>query len=226
MKNLNYNETNIKDLLKNGTHLRVMTDSLIDKKNPKILELGVERGNSTKAFVWFAEKVQGKVFSVDIEDCSKVVSSENWRFIKSNDLDIEYILKNFKEVADEGVDLIYIDSYHENFHVIKLLNLWFKYLKKDGSIFVDDVDSYPFRKKKDIWNSIVYDLTDEAIKEFYYNNTENVIYTKYYGENGLAGIKKLTNLYDDPNPSKKIWKYNFFIKLIYPYLRKIKNFFK
>jgi len=226
MENLNYDEANIKDLLKQGSHLRIMTDFLLEKKNPKILELGVERGSSTKAFVWFAGKMQGKVFSVDIEDCSKVVSSENWKFIQSNDLNVDYILKSFKEISDEGVDLIYVDSYHENFHVMKLLNLWFKYLKKDGMIFIDDVDSYPFRKNKDIWNSIVYDLTDEAIQEFYYNNIEKVTYTKHYGENGLAAIKKLTNLYDNPNPVKKIWKYNFFIKLIYPYLRKIKKIFK
>ena len=109
---------------------------------------------------------------------------------------------------------------------MKLLNLWFKYLKKDGAIFIDDIDSFPFRKNKDVWNSIVYDLTHEAIEEFYYNNIDKVAYTKYYGENGLAKIKKFTNLYDDPNPIKKIWKYNFFVKLIYPYLRKIKNFFK
>ena len=226
MNNLNYEEIIPKELLKKGSHQRIMTDFLIDKKNPKILELGVERGFSTKAFVWFVEKVEGKVFSVDIEDCSKVVNSKNWKFIQSNDLNIDYILQHFKEVAEEGVDLIYIDSYHENFHVMKLLNLWFKYLKKDGAIFIDDIDSFPFRKKKDIWNSIVYDLTHEAIEEFYYNNTDKVIYTKYYGENGLARIKKLTNLYDDPNPIKKIWKYNFFVKLIYPYLRKIKKIFK
>ena len=226
MNNLNYEEIIPKEELKKGSHKRIMTDFLIDKKNPKILELGVERGFSTKAFVWFVEKVEGKVFSVDIEDCSKVVNSKNWKFIQSNDLNIDYILQHFKEVAEEGVDLIYIDSYHENFHVMKLLNLWFKYLKKDGAIFIDDIDSFPFRKKKDIWNSIVYDLTHEAIEEFYYNNTDKVIYTKYYGENGLARIKKLTNLYDDPNPIKKIWKYNFFVKLVYPYLRKIKKIFK
>ena len=36
------------------------------KKQPKILELGVERGVSTKVFVWLAEQIDGEVFSIDI----------------------------------------------------------------------------------------------------------------------------------------------------------------
>ena len=228
MNRINYQENSVKELFKSGSHLRIMTDFLLEKNNPNILELGVERGSSTKAFVWFAEKVNGKVFSVDIDDCSKVVQSSNWKFLKSNDLDRDYILKNFNEVKEKGVDLIYIDSYHENFHVIKLLNLWFKYLKKDGAIFIDDTDSFPFREKKDTWNSIVYDLIDDAAKEFYYNNIDKISYTKYmdFKENGLVKLSKISDLYSEPNSDKKIWNYNIFLKKIYPHLRKIRKFIK
>ncbi len=203
-----------------------MIDFLEKKKNPIILELGVERGTSTNAFVWFAEQNVATVYSVDIADCSKVIKSEKWNFIQSNDLHVDFILEKFKNILTGGVDLIYIDSYHENFHVLKLLNIWFKYLKKDGAIFVDDVDSFPFRKKADTWNSIVYDLTDEIIKEFYYNNEDKIFYTRYYGENGLAKLQKQTNLFDEPNSIKKIWNYNPIIKHLYPHLRKLKKLFK
>ena len=228
MNKINYQDNSVKELLKSGSHLRIMTDFLLEKSNPSILELGVERGSSTKAFVWFAEKVNGKVFSVDIDDCSKVVHSPNWKFLKSNDLDKNYILKNFDEIKEKGVDLIYIDSYHENFHVTKLLNLWFKYLKKDGAIFIDDTDGFPFREKKDTWNSIIYDLIDEAAKEFYYKNTENIIYTKYmnFPENGLVKLYKTSNFLEEPNFDRKIWNYNIFIKIVYPYLRKIRKLIK
>ena len=228
MSKINYQENSVKELLKSGSHLRIMTDFLIEKNNPYVLELGVERGSSTKAFTWFAEKVNGKVFSVDIDDCSKVVQSSHWKFLKSNDLDRDYILKNFKEIKEKGVDLIYIDSYHENFHVTKLLNLWFKYLKKDGAIFIDDTDSFPFRKKKDIWNSIVYDLIDNATKEFYYNNIDKISYVKYmnFNENGLVKLYKTSDLFDEPNSDKKIWNYNVFLKIIYPYLLLIKKLTK
>ena len=223
MNNFDYDETPVKNLLKKNSHLRIMTDFLDKKTNPKVLELGVERGSSTKAFIWYLEKTNGQLFSVDIDDCSKVAQSKNWKFLQSNDLNYEYILENFDEIKKNGVDLIYIDSYHENHHVLKLLNIWFKYLKKDGAIFIDDLDSFPFRKKKDIWNSIVYDLTDDVVKNFYYNNREKVLYTKYFGENGLGKIYKLKDFNDETNEFKKIWNYNPLIKIIYPYLRKIKR---
>ncbi|WP_415299610.1 class I SAM-dependent methyltransferase [Candidatus Pelagibacter sp. Uisw_134_02] len=223
MNNIDYNEPIAKELLKENSHLRIMTKFLDNKENPKVLELGVERGSSTKAFLWYLEKKNGKLFSVDIQDCSKVANSKIWNFIQSDDLNSNYILKTFDEIKKEGIDLIYIDSYHENYHVLKLLNIWFKYLKKDGAIFIDDIDSYPFRKNKDIWNSIVYDLTSDIIKEFYYNNNEKVLYTKHFGENGLGKIYKLVDFNIEANKTKKIWNYNIFIKIIYPYLRMFKK---
>jgi predicted O-methyltransferase YrrM len=226
MNTSNLNIQSPDQLSKKNSHLKLMIDFLEKKKNPIILELGVERGTSTKAFVWFAEQNDATVYSVDIADCSKVIKSEKWNFIQSNDLHVDFILEKFKNILTGGVDLIYIDSYHENFHVLKLLNIWFKYLKKDGAIFVDDVDSFPFRKKADTWNSIVYDLTDEIIKEFYYNNEDKIFYTRYYGENGLAKLQKQTNLFDEPNSIKKIWNYNPIIKHLYPHLRKLKKLFK
>ena len=216
-----------------GSHLGKMGDFLRKKKNPTILEFGVERGSSTKSFIWLIEKLNGKIYSVDINDCSNVSSSDNWKFLKSDDLKIDYVLNNFQEIKNSGVDLIYIDSYHENFHVSKLLNLYFKYVKKDGAIFIDDIDNIEYRKNYSIkkrwaifWQCIVYDLTSEAIKEFYYNNMEKTHYTKYFGENGLGKFYKLSNLFEEPNPYKKLWNYNILIKILYPYLRKLFNLIK
>ena len=214
----------MEETLKNkNEHLRIMVDFLKTRKNPNILELGVERGSSTTAFCWIAEQINGSVFSVDIDDCSDAVISDKWKFIQSNDLNYKFILKKFEKLEKEGIDLIYIDSHHENHHVLKLLNIWFIFVKKDGAIFIDDIDSFPFRKIKDTWNSIVYDLTNEAVKEFYYANHEKIFYTKYFGENGLAKLQKLTNFGDEQNQHKLIWNYNPLVKFIYPYLRFIKK---
>jgi len=229
MKNFDYNEPIIEVLLNKHSHLRIMTDFLNNKEKPKVLEFGVARGSSTTAFLWYLEKTEGKLFSVDIVDYSKVHNSKNWKFLQSNDLHSDYILEKFDEIKKNGVDLIYIDSYHENHHVLKLLNIWFKYLKKDGAIFIDDIDSFSFKKKKQIWHSIVYDLTDDAIKKFHYNNVEKTLYTKYLAnlpfcaENGLGKIYKLVDFNEEANPSKKIWEYNPILKMIYPLLRKIKQ---
>ena len=212
------------ETLKNkNNHLRIMVDFLKTRKNPNILELGVERGSSTTAFCWIAEQINGSVFSVDIDDCSNAVISDKWKFVQSNDLNYKFILKKFEKLEKEGIDLIYIDSYHENHHVLKLLNIWFKFVKKDGAIFIDDIDSFPFRKNKDTWNSIVYDLTNKTVKEFYYTNHEKIFYTKYFGENGLAKLQKLTNFGDEQNQHKLIWNYNPLVKFTYPYFRFIKK---
>lgn len=221
-----YNDKDWLDGLNNkNSHLRIMMDFLRTKKNPNILELGVERGASTTAFCTVSEEINGTVYSVDIDNCSDVVVSKNWNFLQSNDLDYQSILKKFNKLEVEGIDLIYIDSYHENHHVLKLLNIWFKFLKKNGAIFIDDVDSLPFRKRKDIWTSIIYDLTNEAVKNFYYNNEKKIFYTKYFGENGLAKFEKLSDFLDTPNKNFSIWNYNPLIKFLYPYLRFIKKLF-
>ena len=209
-------------------HIDLMIDFVSKKQNPTILEFGVERGSSTKKFIGFAEKNSAVVFSVDITDCSNVSNSKNWRFLQSDDLNIDYILDQFSEIKNNGVDLIYIDSFHEADHVQKLLSNYFSYLKQGGAIFVDDVDSFPLRLKKKVWGSIVYDLTLDSIKEFYYNNTENCSLKLFFNnnENGLAMIYKKKKFGSQPNKIKNIWNYNIFIKLLYPYLRRLKRLFK
>jgi predicted O-methyltransferase YrrM len=215
-------------MFKIKNHIDLMIDFISNTKNPNILEFGVERGSSTKKFIKFAEDNSGKVFSVDVDNCKKISDSKNWKFLQSDDLEIDYVLKEFKEIREHGADIIYIDSYHEDKHVQKLLSLYFKYLKKDGAIFVDDVDSHPFRKKKDIWNSIVYDLTIDAVKEFYYNNSEFCSLRIFYdeNENGLAMIYKHSDFGSSAKEVKYLWNYNIFFKIFYPYLRKISKFFK
>ena len=37
--------------------------------NPTILELGVQKGRSTKKFLDICKKNNGKLFSIDIDDC-------------------------------------------------------------------------------------------------------------------------------------------------------------
>ena len=203
----NYHHKTWFDKLENkNSHLRIMMDFLKKKKNPLILELGVERGASTTAFLSVCEEINGTLYSVDIDDCKDVVISDKWNFLQSDDLDFKYILEKFKKLEVEGIDLLYIDSYHEKKHVLSLLNIWFKYVKKNGAIFIDDVDSLPFLKKKDIWTSIVYDNIDEGLREFFMQNDEKIFYTKYFGENGLAKFEKLSNFLDTTNHNKKIWK--------------------
>ena len=48
-------------------------EDIKNTKNIKILEFGVREGNSTKFFLELCEKNNGKLYSVDIDDYSKLL---------------------------------------------------------------------------------------------------------------------------------------------------------
>ena len=61
-------------------------NQIIEKKlknisNPVILELGVNRGRSTKRFLDHINFNGGKLFSIDIKDCSQAIENKNWNFL-------------------------------------------------------------------------------------------------------------------------------------------------
>ena len=84
---------------------------LIEKiNNPIILELGVQQGRSTKKFLEICEKNNGKLFSVDIDDCSNVSKSNNWKFFKTRDDNFEFI----KTQIPNEIDILFIDTLTED----------------------------------------------------------------------------------------------------------------
>ena len=70
---------------------------LRNKKNLKILEFGVRFGISTKRFLNLIDKNGGHLFSIDINDCSNISSSDNWTFIQSRDDNFDYIEKKYQK---------------------------------------------------------------------------------------------------------------------------------
>lgn len=198
----------------------IIEKKLSEKFKPIVLELGVNKGKSSEKFLNILNKIDGKLFSVDIRDCSDAINSDKWNFFQSNDLDFKKIINKFPVINDNGIDLIFIDSYHDPTHVIKLLNNWWVYLNKDCLIYFDDTENYYYRLKKNIILSIINDIISSEIKEFYYSNYDEIIYTKYYIGSGLSEFIKLNNK-STPLKNMKIWKYNIFIYYIYKYLKKI-----
>ena len=82
------------------------------RKSPIILELGVDRGQSTKVILnAISTKSSAHLVSVDIRDCSKVSSLNYWTFIKNDSAKINEILKS-APILENGIDIIYIDSLH------------------------------------------------------------------------------------------------------------------
>lgn len=113
-------------------------------KKPIILELGVENGRSTKKFLKICSQSEGKVFSVDIKDCSNVSRDKNWKFFKTRDDNFKFIMSNIPK----KIDVLFIDSLHEAEHVEKLIYNYYPILNNGGYIFIDDISHLPYLKKK------------------------------------------------------------------------------
>ena len=118
---------------------------LVKKINkPIILELGVQNGRSTKKFLKICKQNKGKLFSVDIDDCSNVSNDLNWKFLKTRDDNFDLI----KSEIGEKIDILFIDTLHEADHVKKILYGYYPIVKKDGYIFIDDISHLPYLKNK------------------------------------------------------------------------------
>ena len=203
-------------------------------KNPIIVELGVaDTALSTKNFLNYVNKNGGKLYSIDIQDFSKIINnkdfeninSSKWNFLQSNDLDLDKILKNFPSIVD-GIDVLYVDSLHDPTHIEKTLIKWFKYVNKFGYIFFDDTESRVYREQKALFISIGNDGMDDVIKKFYYRNSNLVKYTKYFIDTGLSEFHKICDRQINPNFSKKLWGYNYYFGKIILFLLKINYLLK
>ena len=62
-----------------------------DIKNIVILELGVQKGRSTKKFLEICKKNNGTLYSIDVDDCSVVSKDLNWKFYQTRDDNFDFI---------------------------------------------------------------------------------------------------------------------------------------
>lgn len=183
---------------------------ILDKiKNPKILELGVRHGISTNYFLEYCEKNNGKLYSIDIDDCSSVSKSDKWKFIHSRDDDYKKII----EESGSNFDLIYIDSFHDADHVSKIIYLYFMDLKKNGHIFVDDISWILYSKKnnRDNFNSEINNFeTFFEILNILNSNMDKIFVNFDFMSSGFCKIKKISD--ENLNMKKKIIYRNISIK--------------
>ena len=181
----------------------------------KILELGVQKGVSTKKFIELCEKNNGFLTSVDINDCSDVISSEKWKFIHSSD-------DNFEKVdrfINKDLDLIFIDSLHEPNHVEKVFYHYYNFLKKKGICIIDDISWLPYSKNQERdkeFCEYINRSTFNKILEIFNQNQKNFDLEFYFKDTGYAVITKNEENY--LNKTKKIKSREFGIKNL---LRKI-----
>ena len=170
-------------------------------KNIKILEFGVRFGVSTKKFINLIENNDGHLYSIDIDDCSKILSSEKWTFIQSRDDNFEYIEKKIPE----NFDVIFLDSFHNANHVEKIFYRYYQKLKINGLFFIDDISWIPYVKdgNRNSFNSEINNLeTFNRTLEILRSNTDNIeVYFSFQNSGLVKIIKKSQNKL---NPPKKI----------------------
>ena len=161
--------------------------------NISILELGVQKGISTNYLLEVCDKNNGKLYSVDIEDCSKASNNPRWKFIHSRD---DNFSKIFNLIPSQ-VDVVYIDSLHEAYHVEKLIYNYYAKLKVGGYIFIDDISHLLYLKNK-LRNNFYCEInnkeTFDKILEIYNSNSNLFDLSFSFKSSGLGIIKKKTDL--------------------------------
>ena len=181
-----------------------------DFKNINILELGVREGISTKKFLEICNQNNGKLVSIDIDDCSKVSNDKRWTFIHSSDDNFEIVDKEI----NSKLDLIYIDSYHEPNHVEKVFNHYYNYLKISGICVIDDISWLPYCKNEyrdNEYSEMINKSIFKKILEIYNQNKDKFLLEFYFEGSGLAIIRKKKDVL---NESKRILSRDFSVKNI------------
>ena len=169
--------------------LDYIIEKIKDIQKIQILELGVQRGSSTKRFIELCNTSDGFLTSIDIDDCSKVVKSDRWKFIHSSDDDFEKIDK----IISDSLDFIFIDSLHEPKHVEKIFYHYYSFLKKGGMCIIDDISWLPYSKDAYRDNEFTENInrsTFDKILEIYNQNKENFYLEFFFRESGYAIITK------------------------------------
>ncbi|MDC0417203.1 class I SAM-dependent methyltransferase [Candidatus Pelagibacter sp.] len=196
-----------------------LTTELKGLEKPTILEFGVKEGRSTKIFLEYCEKFNGKLYSVDVDDYSKLFTSKNWKFIKSRDDNFDYLTS----LLPSKFDIIYLDSLHEANHVEKILYYYYEFLKRNGFFFIDDISWLPYLKynqRDNFYCEINNKETFEKLIEIYNNNEENFDIFFTFISSGMCKILKKKDKLDKP---KKMFSR---INSIKNNLRKLKKFIK
>lgn len=136
-----------------------------------VVELGTRTGVSTAALLAGVEARGGRVWSVDLQDCSGLFDCELWTFIQSDSRNPELPLQ-----VETPISLLLIDSEHVADVTTAELALWEPHVKEGGHILLHDPETFPGVRR--------------AI-ENYCAARENLRVTYILPNNGMALIEKL-----------------------------------
>ena len=142
-------------------------------RHKRILELGVDSGQSTLSFLRAAKAIGGHVVSVDITDCPKAKEkvaleglADHWFFMRRDDMTLPW---------SEPIDHLFIDTSHGYGHTLAELEKFEPYVVPGGVITMHDIISFPGVQR--------------AIDR-YLDGRRDLRQYSFYNNNGLAVIFK------------------------------------
>jgi predicted O-methyltransferase YrrM len=179
-----------------GQLLEMHKESM-SRKSPIIVELGVDKGHSTRVFLnSIDDKPDATLISVDIRDCSGAVECDNWNFLQADSADWNTIINSFP-IIKNGIDILYVDSLHTPQHVMCEVCGFFPLVKKDGIIYFDDIDSSPYKKGQRKDSILIENANREILKlldAIFQANLNDLDFTIIRGSTGLAKFTKKSSL--------------------------------
>ena len=206
--------------LDNNNYLKKIRNFIFEfeknKENPFILEFGVRQGRSTKMFLEICERNNGSLISIDIDDYANLFNDKNWTFIQCRD-DNKVKISPFLK---KSIDIILIDSFHDPYHVLKIINLYWENLTIGGSMYIDDISWLPYIKNS--WRDHKYSEninfdTFQMLLNLLNSNKDNFNLEFNFQDSGMARLIKLKdNILEKP---KKIIRRKNLIKIILNKLR-------
>ena len=195
-----------------ANQLLEMHKEISKRENPLIVELGVDKGQSTRVFLnAINNKIKAKLISIDIKNCKNAVKSSDWEFVQQDSADIKSLLIK-KPIIKEGIDVLYIDSLHTKTHVLNEVYSYFEYIKPNGIIYFDDIDSEPYminQRKDSVSTEIANREIFELLEAIFRANYSSIDFSIIKGSTGLAKFVKLSNLGDKLNSPLYIKKRKF-----------------
>lgn len=111
-----------------------------------IIELGTRSGVSTVAFLAGCERRGGRVWSVDIDDCSHLYTGHPlWQFIQSDSRDVPHIKRQIigDDINEPFINTLLVDTLHTYNHVAQELEAWADYVVPGGYILIHDPETFP-----------------------------------------------------------------------------------
>lgn len=119
--------------------VQILYDVAVNMPSYRILELGVRLGVSTVALLLAAKKVNGHLWSIDVDPCVRAVKTVKdngldsyWTFMIGDD---KTLLLGFTE---NSMDMVFIDTSHQYEHTLQELRLCDRILRKGGVMLLHD----------------------------------------------------------------------------------------